>query len=121
MSGYTERIERSRAARVSTRVAEILVTGLPGVAVDRLWSTPRTSVTGVIDALRRQRCVSATGPSGSLLVYRDDNGCFRCLYHKAGNCLPVSSEIFASKEPQVRAWLRRWFPALHTAPKRRAA
>jgi len=103
------------------RPAPMLITGLPGVRDGRLWSAVLDSLTALVDGLQHHRCVSAFGLFGSITVYRDDNLCYRCLFHAAGNCLPMSSEIYAHRNTQVRDWLKIWLPQLHTDPKRRKA
>jgi len=65
------------------------------------------SITGIISALKNYRAVSDAGDHGSIMVYRDDAGKYRCLFMVWG--ITREEKVFISQR-EVRTWLKKWMP-----------
>jgi hypothetical protein len=87
--------------------------GVPGVSGGRLQGPITRSAGGFMAGLRRHRTVSAAGDYGSTMVWRDDDGMFRCAFMVYGRF--VDMQVFKLKR-EVRCWLLAWLPKMHEQP-----
>jgi hypothetical protein len=86
---------------------------IPGVKGGRLKGPMASTVTGFMTALQKYRACSDAGDHGSVMVYRDDDGNFRCMF-----CvwqMARERQTFKTKA-QVRAWLKEWLPVQRQRP-----
>lgn len=82
--------------------------GLPGVKGGRIENVRfAQSVSGAMRVLRTGRAVTGAGDDGAWTVYRDDEGCLRCVFHRRHMQL---NEATYTKKKNVEAWLREWMP-----------
>jgi hypothetical protein len=82
--------------------------GMPGVRAKQLRGPMKSSLTGFLAALRKYRVCSDAGDHGAVLVYRDDDGTYRCSLQAW--CVTKAEGTFKTKR-EVAAWLKRWLPA----------
>lgn len=88
--------------------------GMPGVRRKRLRGPiVGYSVTEFMAQLRNYRTVSAAGDHGSVMVYRDDAGKFRCAFCRWTQV--IDSQTFDFKK-QVRQWLANNLPRMKDIP-----
>lgn len=81
---------------------------LPGVRGGKLRGPFAVkSPNAFLRELETYRVVSDAGDHGSVTVWRDDSGAFRCEFCRW--CATVESKIFTSKA-SVRRWLATWHP-----------
>ena len=80
---------------------------LPGVKAERVKGTLAKTPTGFLAALQEYRACSDVGDNGSVIVYRDDAGAYRCAFMQWK--VTKESQTYTSKA-KVRAWLKEWLP-----------
>jgi len=81
--------------------------GVPGVKGGKLKGPMAKSVSGFMLALRKYRACSDAGDYGGVMVWRDDDGAYRCHFMRFQASL--EQQLFKTKA-QVRAWLVEWLP-----------
>jgi hypothetical protein len=96
----------------AARRARMELHSLPGIRGGRLYAVTRHSITSIIDALKWHRCVVDARDHDTVIVYRDDNGNWRCLFKTSDHT--ISAEIFALKK-QANHWLTLWHPKQRAA------
>lgn len=74
--------------------------GMPGVRARRIKGPLVNSISGFMAALGKHRLCSAAGDHGSVTVYRDDDGNYRCWFQRFHST--VDGQIFDTKT-RVRA------------------
>lgn len=84
--------------------------GLPGVKETLETNGYQDSVTGFLNALKSQRAATGAGDHGSVTVWIDDDGQFRCAFTRF--CSIVNTQIFEHKK-QIKAWLTEWLPQMN--------
>lgn len=87
---------------------------LPGVGDERIEGVIAKTPSGFLAALKRYRACSDGGDHGSVIVYRDDAGAFRCMFMRWKEI--EEEQTFTSKS-KVREWLKIWLPVQHEAAK----
>lgn len=87
---------------------------MTGVRAKRVKGIMAKTVNGFMVGLRTYRAVSDAGDHGSVLVYRDDSGAFRCHFVRWRQS--VNEEQFES-QAKVRAWLKKWLPVQRQQPE----
>ncbi|HXJ61326.1 MAG TPA: hypothetical protein VNU68_32180 [Verrucomicrobiae bacterium] len=80
---------------------------VPGVK-GTLTGIMASSVNGILTALKTYRAVSDAGDHGSIMVYRDDEGRYRCLFMVWGS---TREQKICQTQREVREWLKKWMPA----------
>lgn len=83
---------------------------LPGVKGGRLRGPMARTISGFRQALVANRCCSAAGDHGAVMVWRDDAGAWRCAFMRYQATLEAAT--FSSKAA-VTTWLRAWLPKMH--------
>lgn len=86
---------------------------MPDVRAKRVKGIMANSPSGFITALRKYRAVSDAGDHGSVLVYRDDAGRYRCHFMRWQQTI---NELQCTSQAEVRGWLREWLPAQRQRP-----
>lgn len=86
--------------------------GLDGVRGGKL--NPRgkhmaRTAAGLMAILKKGRICSAAGDNGSVTVWRDDKGQYRCEFSRWLSC--VDSQVFTTKAAVLR-WLVEWMPKM---------
>lgn len=80
----------------------------PGITKKKRLKGPQcNSVTELMDALDQFQIASDAGDHGSVIVYRDDAGDFRCAFMRFH--ATVNEGTFKTKAA-LRVWLKEWFP-----------
>jgi len=87
--------------------------GMPGVKRKRIKGPIVDSVSAFLLALRKHRLCSAAGDHGSVTVYVDDDGAFRCTFQRWHST--IDEQTYATKA-QVKAWLVKWLPKRKQQP-----
>ncbi len=80
---------------------------LDGVSDETLEGPYVSSITAALKALRSNRICSAAGTYGSVTVWIDDDGKYRCAFHQY---LVKKAGRIVSTKKQVRGWLKEWLP-----------
>jgi len=83
---------------------------LPGVKGGSLPAFFFRSVSGAMIALRRNRACDSVGDHGSIIVFTDDAGAYRCLFFRYWST--IDEQTFRTKV-QVKQWLKEWLPRQH--------
>lgn len=91
---------------MSKKVYEHQYQTVPGVK-GTLTGIMASSASGILTALRTYRAVSDAGDHGSIMVYRDDEGQYRCLYMVLG---VTREQLICKTQREVRVWLKEWMP-----------
>lgn len=87
------------------------LTGLPGVAGDTIEAEWVSSRTEAMRAFRDgAKAVTSSGSNGALNVWLDDEGWYRCEFHR--HLRVIGRERFRWKAA-VDEWLREWLPLLN--------
>lgn len=89
------------------KVYEHQYQAVPGVK-GSLTGVMAGSASGILAALKTYRAVSDAGDHGSIMVYRDDEGSYRCLFMVWGQ---TREQKVCKTQRDVRAWLKEWLPA----------
>lgn len=88
------------------KVYEHQYNSVPGVK-GTLTGIMANSPSGILTALKTYRAVSDAGDHGSVMVYRDDDGQYRCLFMVWGM---TREQKICSSQREVREWLKEWMP-----------
>lgn len=91
---------------MTKKVYEHKYQAVPGVK-GSLTGVMASSVSGILTALKTYRAVSDAGDHGSIMVYRDDEGKYRCLFMVWGH---TQEEKICKAQREVRTWLKEWMP-----------
>lgn len=83
--------------------------GMPGVKRKTIKGPMASSVNGFAVALRKHRLCSAAGDHGSVTVYVDDAGGYRCWFQRFH--ATVDAQTYKTKA-SVRKWLVEWLPRM---------
>jgi hypothetical protein len=85
--------------------------GLPGIRrkkVNAEW-VARHTPTGFFAALEKARVATAASDAGSVTVYIDDDGQYRCYFSRYGS---ESDDIMTTSKAAVRRWLKNEIPKM---------
>jgi hypothetical protein len=88
------------------KVYEHQYQSVPGVK-GTLTGIMAGSISGILAALKTYRAVSDAGDHGSIMVYRDDEGAYRCLFMVWGR---THAQKICKTQREVRDWLKEWMP-----------
>lgn len=84
--------------------------GLAGVSSDSVEAIHVTSRTSALKHLRGgARAVTAAGDNGALNVWIDEDGMYRCSFHRF---LSTKNHGTWKYLASVDAWLREWWPRM---------
>lgn len=86
-----------------------MFSGLKGVKDNLDGPFSPRKVTPFMNLLKTNRLVSASGDTGCLVVYRDDDGNFRGDFSR--HMWPLSEKVFRTKK-EIADWLAEWMPQL---------
>jgi len=87
-----------------------MLSGLKGVQgnIEDIYFSNH-SFSAVSRALRKHRAVLLAGDNGSITIYRDDVGNYRCEFDRY--MVEKSHEIYKTKTA-IKSWLSLWMPQL---------
>lgn len=80
---------------------------LVGVKGGKLKGPTATSISDILNSLKRHRIVSSAGDHGAISIWKMDDGRFRCGFYRFHNAIDEQSLDY---KYQVKAWLLEWFP-----------
>ena len=84
---------------------------LGGVHGGKLNGRKASSISGIMRALKFTRVCSAAGDYGTVAVWRDDIGHWRCEFCR--NRITITETTVKTKS-LVHEWLKTYFPKCHT-------
>lgn len=91
---------------MAKKIYEHKYLAVPG-AKGTLTGIMASSIHGILTGLKTYRAVSDAGDHGSVMVYRDDEGMYRCLFMVWGH---TQQQKICKTQREVREWLKEYLP-----------
>jgi hypothetical protein len=83
---------------------------LPGVSDSLSGGLIEPNIEDFLPSIRSNRIASAASDNGSCTVYLDDDGMYRCSFHRYKVAL---NDTTVKTEQEVLKWLNEWLPKVH--------